>query len=191
MLGQLKDYEGIQKSIEARLYQHRLHSYHSVDEVINECLIRYVKAKKQKKTIHNLDAWLRLTAHNCIRELSRTSQRKACLFTDIEAPNEGALKQLQKEEEYKFLDAALKQIPADKEEILRLHYLEGLSWQKVAEHISNTKSETVTATTLRKRAQRALLELREVFLQASVTIWLASLASEPLVHMAVKLAEVG
>lgn len=164
----LEDIDGFQKFIQAKLRLYGLERHYNPDDILNECVLRWYKAVENGKLITSLAGWMRVTAFNIISELSRNTKRVNSYEPSIlenllpdafdEADDEG--------EDYPRLVVrrALNALSNDKRELLELRFFHGLSWDEVAAHFM-ARGEKVTVSTLRKRGQRAIDELRKNFLK--------------------------
>lgn len=148
-----------------------LDGYYQPDDVLNECFLR-LKSKKPIKNIPNTEAWLRVTAYHIIREYSRKRKRETLIpnemYEEIPDLNSNSYVESLEEyehlrEEYEHLREAFLQLPTDKQELLSLHLVRGLSWNEIADFYRE-RGEEVSAATLRKRHQRVLNVLRELVL---------------------------
>ena len=143
-----------------------------------EVLTRYDKKVKKKEEIPNVEAWMKLTALNCIRELNRQEYPVTALRkiphdpSDFETDPKLLKSMMSNSEDITDLESenrsqvrkAMSKLPSYKRELLELRIVQGLSWNEIANHyISQGKS--VKVATLRKRKERALEELRGVFLE--------------------------
>lgn len=163
----LNDPRGVQNSIGNYLFRFNLVSYHSIDEVIDECWLRYARAKAKNKTIPNLDAWMRLTGFNIVREWSRIRSKSVPLVQDIQASLKDELTSIEQAETYRSLHEAMSQLSPENQELLHLRFFEGLPWESIAQSMMD-RGQAVAAATLRKRAERAIKKLRGLLTIASI-----------------------
>ncbi|NET56134.1 MAG: sigma-70 family RNA polymerase sigma factor [Symploca sp. SIO2E6] len=67
------------------------------------------------------------------------------------------------QEESVHLHEALLQLPTEKRKLLSLRIVDDLSWKEIADYYRE-RGEKISAATLRKRHQRALNSLRELYI---------------------------
>ena len=148
--------------IRIRLRQFGLDGYYQPDDVLNTSFLRL----ERKKPIEgNIEAWLRITAYNIIREYSRKRQRETPMpnemyekITDLNSNSDA-----EGLEKYGYLREAFLQLPTEKQELLSLRFVRGLSWNEIVDFYRE-RGEELSAATLRKRHQRALKALQELVL---------------------------
>ncbi|MFB2967627.1 sigma-70 family RNA polymerase sigma factor [Aerosakkonema sp. BLCC-F183] len=151
-----------------RLQQFGLLGSHEPDDVINESIVRLDRAIKAGKQILNLEAWIRVTGLNYIRELSR-KQKKCQAFDPFELDKHTESEQcdfiLEEADtsEHRKVREALQELKPQEREILELRFFEKLSWQDIAQYLAN-KGNCATVDALRKKGERAIKRLRKVFL---------------------------
>lgn len=151
----------------SRLQQFGLGCYEP-DDVINESIVRLDRAIKAGKQILNMEAWIRVTGLNYIRELSR-KQKKCQAFDPLELDKHTQSEQrdfiLEEADtsEHSKVRQALQELKPQEREILELRFFENFSWQNIAQYLAN-KGDCATIDALRKRGERAIKRFREVFL---------------------------
>jgi RNA polymerase sigma factor (sigma-70 family) len=144
--------------------QYELDSYYQTHEVLNKSFLR-VEMRKRIENIPNIEAWFRGTAFNIIRQYARKRSRETLIPNEIyeEIPDLNSNSNAEDIEEYKPLREAFLQLPTEKQELLSLRFVRGLSWNEIADFYRE-RGEKVSAATLRKRHQRALNTLRQLVL---------------------------
>jgi RNA polymerase sigma factor (sigma-70 family) len=160
----LSDMEGFKKFVMARL-KFQLDGRYSPDDIINECILRWHKAVEAGKPIPVLDGWMRLTAQNVVRELSRKNQKvysyePTVLAELISGPHDEPKTE---DEQHRAVHQTLQALPQEKRELLELRFFHNLSWKDIADAYTNQGKKTAVPA-LRKRGERAMEELRQVFL---------------------------
>lgn len=163
----LNDLDGFYKSILIRLSRFNLHNRYSPIEVTSECVCRLHKALEKGQDISNLDAWMKATAFNVVRELNREIQ-KASLYEPsiLEEVLSNVLDESTDEadERHRIVRRALTILTEDKRELLKLRFFQNLTWDQVAEFYT-ARGEKIAIATLRKRGQRAQDDLRKVLIE--------------------------
>ncbi|MEJ6488057.1 sigma-70 family RNA polymerase sigma factor [Nostoc punctiforme UO1] len=174
------DWNGLYKNVLARLRQFNMTNNYSPDEIIIETISRWNKKTKKGEQVPNVEAWMKLTALNCIRELYRQDNRvttsmrvnlhdpstfetNPSLLQAVIAASETTTEE-EGEDRWQQVREVMSKLPEDKRELLELRIIEELSWNEVASHYA-AQGKNVKVATLRKRGERALEGLREALLE--------------------------
>lgn len=167
------DTRSIWTFVERTLHQYEMDACGiTAGEVLNEAYSRGVRHILEKKQpIVNPLGWIRLAAHNIIREYSRSRQR--CLSLETVSPSDsqlivaGRMESLVTEEEIelniRILYAALEQLKPREREILIWRHMNSLTWCEVGQRLIDCGEGAVSETTLRQQGSRALTQLRKLF----------------------------
>ena len=172
------NWNSLYKNVQNRLRQFNMAKNYKSDEIIMEVLTRYDKKVKKKEEIPNVEAWMKLTALNCIRELNRQEYPVTAFKKiphdplDFETDPKLVKSMMSNGEDITDLESenmsqvrkAMSKLPSYKRELLELRIVRDLSWNEIANHYIS-KGKNVKVATLRKRKERALEELRGVFLE--------------------------
>lgn len=117
--------------------------------------------------IRNLTPWVKGTAINIIRELSRR-ERKTDSIEDInqwEQMNDPAASpQFNINDEFALIMLAFERLLPEDQRILRLATVEGLSYRDIRQTFVD-QGQDIAEATLRKKKQRALKRLRDLYHQ--------------------------
>ena len=157
--------------IQAKLCQFNLDC--DINVVMNEVYLRGVKFVENGKEIRSPFSWIRGTALNVIREMSRRQKKitvNSSLLevyldtTSVEPEPEG----LFGETEWSKLESVLTKLRPDEQNVLNLRWVKGLSWKDVAQALSKNGQE-VQEGTARKRGGRAFGHLREKYRESEET----------------------
>jgi RNA polymerase sigma factor (sigma-70 family) len=108
-------------------------------------------------------AWVRRTAFNYIRELSRDHQRISSLEFDL--PDQESfhlIDQLILQADITLLKRALQELDPDEQRLLMLKMVDELSWAEIRILLAG-EGKTVSEDALRKQKERALKHLRQVY----------------------------
>jgi RNA polymerase sigma factor (sigma-70 family) len=151
--------------IRRTLQNYRLDNKYNEKEVLNEAFLRALKALEDGKTITNLQAWLRGTSLNIIRELERRERHTIATenwddFADVSQGNNNPLSLMEIDEELKIVNQAFKELQPVDQAILILKVIQGLSWEQVSKILEEKKLGSFSIVCLRKRKERALDHLR-------------------------------
>lgn len=161
----LNDLDGFRKFVMLRLRQFQLTDQYTPEDITNECFLRWHKAVGAGKSIPVLDGWMRLTAINIIRELSR-KRLKSLSYEPIVLDELIASTQEEPEndnDQYQAVRQALQTLSPKNRALLELRFLQNMSWEEIA-NVYTSRGEKTTTLALRKRGQRALEALRREFL---------------------------
>jgi DNA-directed RNA polymerase specialized sigma24 family protein len=132
--------------------------------VLNEAYIRATKLINEGGAIHNVQAWVRSTTYNIIRELSRERQKSEPLEEHIIATVEQPSVLLEElEDDLETVRIAFGCLDPKDQRLLNLKIVEGLSWREIREVLRLEGWRDLTEEALRKRKERALIRLRKKF----------------------------
>ncbi len=155
-------------SVQKRLRQFHLESYHSADEVLIEAYLRTHLQLEEGREIDNLLSWMNSVSYNIIHEYSRRSKRNtnilkkntkeiATFSGEMTSPayiNESMINKLV---------LTMNSMSERDREILNLRVGMGLKWREVKDRLSKTQQIDISESTLRKQGERALHRLRRAF----------------------------
>lgn len=149
--------------IRMRLKQFHLESAYSEACILGEVYLRAVRQIETGAEIRSPKAWVRSTAYNYIRELSRTRRRSVSLDENHLAEETHDLDRLELEEQLNVeriaIQSAFQQLNPGDRRLLQLKVIEGLSWRDIQ---GCGEYADCSETTLRKRKQRALEKLKQL-----------------------------
>lgn len=135
--------------------------------VLNEAYIRGIRLIRKGEKIHNPLAWIRTTCVNIIRELSREEKKNLDLTIDVpDVRSADAEFESDFSQKFMLMKRAFEQLTPVDQEILTLKVVNGLAWKKVAEELSQ-KGVNLNGPALRKRKERAIKALRQIYCQVS------------------------
>lgn len=143
--------------IERKLYQYRLTGNCDRDEILNDVYLRTREKVEGGLVINNLVAWTKRVSFHCVTERSRSKGKTTTLDHDI--PDIEINCEEDNTESFKILGKAFVQLSEKYRQVLYWKVIQGLSWRAVKEEIGGS----VSVSTLRKRKERAIKELRKQF----------------------------
>jgi DNA-directed RNA polymerase specialized sigma24 family protein len=159
-----KPHRSFLSSTKQRLKQFNLD--YDVFVVVSEAYNRGLKLFDSGTEIEKPIPWLRKTAHNIIYEMSREqAKERATEYQIIEYHlelNSNFIADDNNQEDLNVMQLAFNHLNANERQILTLRVLLSLSWKKVVEQLL-LQGEVINETTARKRGERALSHLKEVF----------------------------
>lgn len=164
--------------IKRGLKQFNLDSLYTEIDIFNQAYLRGVNLTKSGTAIKNPKAWMRTTAFNVIRELSRSHQRDHSVVYDelVEADQaklEIASIQMENflvsdeviETDLQAVWLAWQELDLKDRLIIDLKFIRDLSWKEIRQHLLDLGEPIQTETALRKRGQRAIERLRKLYHQ--------------------------
>jgi RNA polymerase sigma factor (sigma-70 family) len=155
------------RNFQRSLKQFHLLGIYEPDEVIDEAVMRLITAIERGKKITNLESWIRSTGYNFIRELSRKRKYQNLdpntLDSLVASPEDISL-YLTQQEESERVHNALKELKPETQELIKLRFFQGLSWPEIVQHLTQN-GQKVSEATLRKRGERAINQLKEVYFE--------------------------
>jgi DNA-directed RNA polymerase specialized sigma24 family protein len=159
-----KPYRSLLAFINRNIKQYNLNC--DADVIVSEAYLRGLKFLDSGQEIRNPTAWLRKTAHNVIRELSREQLKEQPMESELISERLASKSDLIPDE---IDDAALtvmrlsfQQLRLSERQILTLRFLYNLSWKDVVEE-ARTRGESMTSEVARQRGKRALKHLKKIF----------------------------
>ncbi|MDJ0708434.1 MAG: sigma-70 family RNA polymerase sigma factor [Leptolyngbyaceae cyanobacterium MO_188.B28] len=155
------------------LRQFHLSSRIEAGDILFEAYMRGKTRLRKGTIIRDARAWLRVTAFNIIREKYRKLKLQPPTDPDLldfisKASEQGWISQTFINSRIDTLWEALdimKKIQPENAELLHLKYIDGLSWREVRDLLAANGNTLVNEETLRKRASRAIKQLRQIFHQ--------------------------
>jgi DNA-directed RNA polymerase specialized sigma24 family protein len=117
----------LRRNFKSRLKQFHLLGIYEPDEVLNEAVLRLIKALQKGNTIPIPEAWIKLTGLNIVREMKRRKQK--CQNLDptnipesVFASGEDINLDLIKQEYSDRVHDALKKLSPENQELLNLRF---------------------------------------------------------------------
>jgi RNA polymerase sigma factor (sigma-70 family) len=147
--------------IRRTLRQYGLAGTYAESDIFNEAYIRGITYILKGGEIRSPKAWMRTTAFHIISEWSRYAKRYRSLdygCTEIPSAEEKAI-----DLDIRTVYAALRKLAPEDRRIIRLKAVEGLSWKEVQQQLVEMGEHHQTEEALRKRGQRAMQKLRDLF----------------------------
>ena len=151
--------------VSIRLKQFKLSGLFCEAYIINEAYLRgWDKILEEGVRIKNPIPWVRKTCFNIIRELSRKEAKYCSIETDIFQEQESEDSDFNLTKEIMFIKLAYQMLDPREREILNLKIVDGLSWKEISKEM-NLRGDRVGESALRKRKERALKKLRNLYHQ--------------------------
>lgn len=152
--------------IQRTLGQFRLKGVVDIPDVFNEAYMRGVEAINSGKKIAKPIAWLRATAFNIIRELSREWKERQKVSPDLLecsslplSPQDETLSTEDLEYRLKAVWRAFQELSQQDREVLRLRMFENLSWKEISDRLT-ASGEFKSEEAFRVHGHRAIKRLR-------------------------------
>lgn len=155
--------------IRQRLWQFHLNGSYDIAYVVNEAYIRAHKLiHSGKDPIKSLPAWLKQTALNVIRELSRQEHRYLPLEEErwVECEEQPPISNEDLRDEPPIgLAHAFRQLTPAEQDLLNWKIVADLPWKEVLRLYRDRYDTDCTEVALRKKKERALRKLRQIYLE--------------------------
>lgn len=154
--------------IERWLRQFHLDSQIDSSEILVEAYMRTRSKVLKGVHIEIFPAWFNRVSFKIIQEYSKRKKYRDLLNQRLICSGQHFTEDIthQTEIEHPNINALLKSLEELKEEeleILNLRIVKGLSWKDVRIYWSNSKGKDISESALRKKGERALSHLRDVF----------------------------
>ncbi|MGD1910950.1 MAG: sigma-70 family RNA polymerase sigma factor [Rivularia sp. (in: cyanobacteria)] len=155
----------MQAFILRRLAQFNLSRHLNVTEILIEAYVRGVRQIEKGEYIENPVPWIRSTSYNIIREYSRERNRNYQIESDkLESPVDCSLIDSQdSNENSERVLLAFEKLDEEEKEILRLKIVEKLKWKEIIQVLEKRGIIFKNEAALRKRKERALKHLRQIY----------------------------
>lgn len=127
-------------------------------DLVQQTFLQLHRARNDFRTDAELRPWLMTIAFNLAREQLRRKRRRPEAELDATAEH-GAAHQPEEQRRYEIrrdLSLALGQLPGDQREVVRLHFVEELSFEEIGERVG------ASAGAVRVRAHRGYSALRKI-----------------------------
>ncbi|MFB2838457.1 sigma-70 family RNA polymerase sigma factor [Floridanema evergladense] len=156
--------------IQRCLNQFNLSQRYHPNDIFHDAYLRAIDGLQAGKKIENCLAWIRGTALNIIREYHRDAQKShlvepnsAWLETALQSAQGNFITEIEIQEDLENVLRALEAMNPEDFKIIRLKYVEGMSWKQISKLLFEQGEELQTEETLRQRASRAKKKLRGNF----------------------------
>jgi RNA polymerase sigma factor (sigma-70 family) len=148
-----------------RIHALKLSSLISEDDIIQYVIMCLIEAIKSGKQIEHPIAWAKLVSERRIQKVYRK-----CKFT--EATESETIEYLANKHQDKIdfndnnerIKENIEQLKPASKKIVEMRFFEDLSWKQIAEVLSRKEGKRISTATARKRGERALNELRQIYI---------------------------
>ena len=148
------------------LIQFKLSKNYSEAYILNEAYIRGVKLINKGGVILNLYPWLRSTAYNIVRELSRGRNKFTELNEEVISTSQDSLLSDEDiDDELLAIKLAYKLLTPEEQQLLHFKIVERYSWSQIRGIMESQGGKIPSESALRKRKERALANLRRIYLE--------------------------
>jgi RNA polymerase sigma factor (sigma-70 family) len=151
-------------SVQRMLWQYRLRGTYDVQDVFMEVYPIAIEKIEKGLVIENPLAYIRGVSFNVIRELRRKQDKaeKPKLDSTNLTPGDEVFSEIMQTEDIKAMQLAWQKLTAQEQSLLQAKYLNGQTWQQIADSLSS-EEERLDANTVRQRGYRAGRRLRELY----------------------------
>lgn len=150
--------------VRSRLYVMKMNNLLTEDDVINYVCVELIKAHNSGKSINSPLAWSKVVSQRyiiCQRKKASKSEPTELETIEYLANNQEQHISYDEKEELKN---KMKQLKPATQQILNWRYFQNLSWEEIAEKLSQQENKQVNVATARKRGERALKDLRNLYI---------------------------
>ncbi len=147
-----------------RLYVMRMNNLLTEDDVISYICVELIKAYNSGKVINSPLAWSKVVSERYIiyqRKKASRSEPTELEIIEFKANHQNYCISYEEREE---LNNKMKQLKIATQKILNWRFFQNFSWEEIAEKLSQQEKKQVNAATARKRGERALKELRSLYI---------------------------
>lgn len=150
-----------------RLYMMKMNNLLAEDDVISYVCMELIKAYNSGKFINSPLAWSKVVSERyIISQRKKTIRSEPTELETIEFLAKHQESQISYEEKEE-LNYKIKQLKSTTQKILNWRFFQNLSWEQIANLLSQLEGKQVNAATARKRGERALKELRNLYINKS------------------------
>lgn len=140
----------------------RLGNRKDAEDIVQEVFIQIFNALKQGKIILNPQAYaFRMVSNSCIDQLRSKSRNTQIPFDHIRESDIGLSENKENEmirqEEFKRINALLDSIPGEQAEIVRFRFVDGLSFQHIADILE------LPLTTVKSRFSYGIIKIKNQY----------------------------
>ncbi|KST61963.1 sigma-70 RNA polymerase sigma factor region 4 domain-containing protein [Mastigocoleus testarum] len=149
-----------------RIHVLKLNSFLSEEDVIQHVGMCLIEKLRSGVKIHHPVAWAKLVSERHINALYK--RHKMSQTTESDKVEYLANLYYQKNnlyDDYEEITKYIQQLKFASREIIVMRFFQGLSWHKVAEILSHREGKRICAATARKRGERAINKLRQIYLK--------------------------
>jgi RNA polymerase sigma factor (sigma-70 family) len=147
-----------------RLYIMKMNHLLTEDDVISHVCVELIKAYNSGKVINSPLAWSKVVGERyiiCQRKKASKSEPTEREIIELNANNQQHHTSYEEREELKN---KMKQLKLTTQNILEWRFFQNLSWEQIADLLSQQENKPVNVATARKRGERALKELRNLYI---------------------------
>ena len=148
--------------IKSRLKQFSLGHTYSAAYVLIEAYLRGCRLIESGGRIEKVIPWVRQTAYNIVRELSREHRKLVRLSENLATtPYDDALDCSQ--ELFSRVKQAFGNLPSEDQKLLTWKIVDDLPWEEIYRRLTEMGETEINVVSLRKRKERALARLRRAY----------------------------
>lgn len=154
------------------LMQFNQKDYYREAYIINEAYTRGVQIINKGDTIRKFSPWLRGTIYNIVRELSRGKKRENLAEFNEEIHYQTQYSLIAEEDlnhELHLIKLAYEMLDPNDKQLLNLKIVERYTWREISEILRAKGGKTPSESALRKRKERALVNLRKLYHEVKET----------------------
>ncbi|MCG6135136.1 MAG: hypothetical protein MET45_10795 [Nostoc sp. LLA-1] len=151
--------------IKLRLRVYNMNNALSEEDVINHVVLCLVKTLQSEKPVYHPVAWAKVVSERYINNQFKKLKNSELTDSDkIEYLANRLVEQNTPFDEKKEIHKKIKQLTPGNQKILIWRFFQHLSWNQIAELLSQEEGKTINTATARKRGERAIDELRKKYI---------------------------
>lgn len=168
-VNQVLQAEWLRIHIRGRIHSLKLSSLISEEDIIQYVLISLTETINSGTTVNYPVAWSKLVSERRIQKLYK--KHRLSEATESEIIEYYASQRCDKnsfDNNNDEITKKIQQLKPTSREIIRMRFFEDLSWDKIADILSKREGKQIRVATARKRGERALNELRQIYFKKLV-----------------------
>lgn len=162
----VKESRWLMNYIKNRIYTLRLSSYLSEEDIMQYALCSLYQELKSGKTVQYPIAWAKLV---CERYINKQYRKNKNTQTRESSQIEFLANLRSQEIDIHFFDNneqlhhSIQQLQDSSRKIIEMRFFQQMHWSEIAEILSGQEGKTISEATARKRGERAITRLREIY----------------------------
>ena len=150
--------------IRSRIHALKLNSSITEEDVIQQVAMYLFETQNSGKQIKHPIAWSKLVSERYVQKVYKKNK-----FTEATEPETIEYFASKHQDENDFNDDRqikknIEKLKPANREILKMRYFQDLSWGEIAKILSRRENRQIHETTARKRGERALNRLRQIYI---------------------------
>ncbi len=150
--------------IRSRIHTLKLGSFISEEDVVQHVVMCLIETLNSGTQVHHPIAWAKLVSQRYISKLYKKYRMSEATELDkIEYLANLCYHENRSYNNNEEIFHNIQQLKSSSREIINMRFFQGLSWEQVAAILSRQENKRIYAATARKRGERAINELRQIY----------------------------